>query len=76
MEITVFTKPNCPACEATKKAMDRAGLDYDVSDVGNNPTLQQALRESGFRTMPVVAVEDGENHRYWEGFRPDLIRHL
>lgn len=76
MQITVFTKQNCPACEATKKAMDLAGLDYEVSDVSNNPTLQRAIRESGFRTMPVVDVYDGENHRSWEGFRPDLIKQL
>lgn len=76
MEITIYTKRNCPACEATKKAIDRAGLDYKVIDVSNNPTLQQALRESGFRTMPVVEIFDGKNHRYWEGFRPDLIKQL
>lgn len=76
MEITVYTKQNCPACAATKKAMDRAGLDYEVIDVINSPARQQTLRECGFRTMPVIEVFDGENHRYWEGFRPDLIKQL
>ena len=76
MQITVFTKPNCPACEATKKAMDRAGLDYNAVDVEGNHTLGQVLREIGFRSMPVIEIFDGENHRYWEGFRPDLIRQL
>lgn len=76
MEITVYTKRNCPACEATKKAMDRAGLDYDVIDVANNPTRQQALRKRGFRSMPAVEVVDGEDYRSWEGFRPDLIKQL
>lgn len=76
MQITVFTKQNCQACEATKKALDRAGLGYNVSDVSDSPTLQQTLRECGFRTMPVIKAFDGENHRYWEGFRPDLIKRL
>jgi len=76
MEITVYTKKNCPACEATKKAMDRAGLDYEVVDVGDNTARQQALREFGFRQMPVVEVTDGEDYRSWEGFRPDLIKQL
>lgn len=76
MEITVYTKQNCPACEATKKAMDRAGLDYEVIDVSDNLTRQQALRECGFRQMPVVEVTDGEDCRSWEGFRPDLIKQL
>ena len=76
MQITVFTKRNCPACEATKRAMDRAGLDYEVVDVSDNLSLQQTLRECGFRRMPAVEVFDGEEHRFWEGFRPDLIKQL
>lgn len=76
MEITIYTKRNCQACEATKKAMDRAGLGYEVIDVSDNLTLQQALRECGFRQMPVVEVSSGEDYRPWEGFRPDLIKQL
>lgn len=76
MEITVYTKKNCPACEATKKAMDRAGLDYEVIDVSDNLVQQRGLRECGFRAMPVVEVTDGEDYQSWEGFRPDLIKKL
>ena len=76
MEITIYTKRSCPACEATKKAMDRAGLGYEVVDVSDTPTRQQALREHGFRQMPVVEVTDGEDYQSWEGFRPDLIKQL
>lgn len=76
MQITVFTKSACQACEATKKALDRAGLDYDVIDVSDNLARQQALRECGFRQMPVVEVSNGEDYRSWEGFRPDLIKQL
>lgn len=76
MEITVYAKKNCQACEATKKAMDRAGLDYEVIDVSGNLSRQRALRECGFRQMPVVEVSDGEGYRSWEGFRPDLIKQL
>lgn len=76
MEITVYTKRNCQACEATKKAMDRAGLDYEVVDVSDSTARQQALRECGFRQMPVVEVVDGEEYLSWEGFRPDLIKQL
>lgn len=76
MEITVYTKRNCQACEATKKAMDRAGLDYEVIDVSDNAARQQTLRECGFRQMPVVEVTDDEDYQSWEGFRPDLIKQL
>lgn len=76
MEITIYTKRNCPACEATKKAMDRAGLDYEIIDVSDSAGWQQALRECGFHQIPVVGVIDGEDYRFWEGFRPDLIKQL
>lgn len=76
MQITVYAKQNCQACEATKKAMDRAGLDYEVIDVSDNLARQQVLRECGFRQMPVVEVSDGEDYLSWEGFRPDLIKQL
>lgn len=76
MEITIYTKRNCPACEATKKAMDRAGLDYEVIDVSDSAGWQQALRECDFRQMPVVQVTDDEDCQSWEGFRPDLIKQL
>lgn len=76
MEITIYTKKNCPACEATKKAMDRAGLDYEVIDVTDSAPRQQTLRGCGFRKMPVVEASDGEVYRSWEGFRPDLIKQL
>lgn len=74
--ITVFTKPQCPACEATKKALYRTGLNYEVVDVENNPELQQFLRKFEFHSMPVVEVFDGEDYHYWNGFRPDLIKRL
>ena len=33
MSITVYTKPACVQCNATKKALDRAGLEYDLVDI-------------------------------------------
>ena len=76
MEITIYTKRNCTACEATKKAMDRAGLDYEAIDVSDSAGRQQTLRECGFSQMPVVQVTDDEDYQFWEGFRPDLIKQL
>ena len=35
MSIKLFTKPACMQCNATKKALDRAGLDYEVVDISD-----------------------------------------
>ena len=33
MSITLYTKPACMQCRATKRALDKAGLDYTVVDI-------------------------------------------
>lgn len=76
MEITIYAKPGCYACEATKMAMDRAGLNYDVIDVTFNQPARELLSEHGFTKLPVIEVEEGGSVRYWHGFRPDLIKGL
>ena len=33
MHITIYSKPNCPQCAATKRAFDRLGAPYTVVDI-------------------------------------------
>ncbi|PWD95565.1 hypothetical protein DEQ16_09860 [Dietzia maris] len=33
MAITVYTKPQCVQCGATIKALEKAGLDYELVDI-------------------------------------------
>ena len=35
--ITVYTKPACVQCNATVKALDKAGISYEKIDVNENP---------------------------------------
>jgi glutaredoxin-like protein NrdH len=72
-KVTVYSKPACVQCEATKKALDRAGIEYDVVDVTTDPdALAYITTELGYRQAPVVVAE----HAHWSGFRPDQIRAL
>ena len=36
MTITVYTKPACVQCNATYKALDKVGVDYEVVDISEN----------------------------------------
>ncbi|AKK11765.1 glutaredoxin-like protein NrdH [Corynebacterium uterequi] len=72
MSITVYTKPACVQCNATKKALDRAGLDYNLVDVSIDTDARDYIMALGYLQAPVVEV-DGE---HWSGFRPDRIRGL
>ena len=72
MSITVFTKPNCVQCNATKRALDKQGLDYDTIDVSEDMNALDKIKEMGFMQAPVV-MADGEA---WSGYRPDKIKAL
>ncbi len=37
MKVTVYTKPACVQCNATYKALDKAGVAYDVIDISVDP---------------------------------------
>lgn len=72
MSITVYTKPACVQCNATYRALDKAGLEYDIVDISENPEARDYVMALGYLQAPVVVA--GEEH--WSGFRPDRIKDL
>ena len=72
MAITLYTKPACMQCNATKKALDRAGLDYEQVDVSTDDEARDYVLALGYLQVPVVEA-DGE---HWSGFRPERIKAL
>lgn len=72
MSITVYSKPNCVQCTATYRALDRAGINYDVVDMTEDVSALDMVKEMGYLAAPVVVA--GEDH--WSGFQPDKIAAL
>ena len=72
MAITVYTKPACVQCNATYRALDKAGIEYAVIDITENVQARDYVMSLGYLQAPVVVA--GENH--WSGFRPDEISKL
>ncbi len=70
--ITVYTKPACVQCNATYKALDKAGVDYEVIDISENADARDYVMALGYLQAPVVV--SGDEH--WSGFRPDRIKAL
>lgn len=68
--ITVYTKPGCQPCKATKRELDIAGLQYTVRDVTQDHAAAAELAARGLRTVPVVVTDTD----MWSGHRPDRIR--
>jgi glutaredoxin-like protein NrdH len=72
MLITVYSKPACQACIATKRQLDKEGLEYQMIDVTKDPTAREYVESLGYLSAPVIVA--GEDH--WFGYRPDRIHAL
>lgn len=70
---TVYTKPRCPQCDATKRALDKHGVPYVAVDVTTNPEAREFVQSLGYLSAPVVVTDSGE---HWQGFRPDRCKGL
>lgn len=67
--ITLYTKPACVQCQATKKALDKSGVAYQTVDITQDPAARDYVIGLGYLAAPVVVA--GDDH--WSGFRPDRI---
>jgi glutaredoxin-like protein NrdH len=70
--VTLYSKPNCIQCVATKKELDRVGVDYSVVDLTQDPAAFEKVIGWGYMQAPVV--ETANSH--WSGFKPELIAAL
>lgn len=72
MSITVYTKPACVQCNATYKALDKAGISYEKVDISVDADAREYVMSLGYLQAPVVVAGD----QHWSGFRPDRIKAL
>jgi glutaredoxin-like protein NrdH len=71
-EVTVYVKPGCPECVATKDLMDDLGVIYNSVDISINKEALMLLRAKKFRGAPVVVTSE----KSWSGFNESEIRNL
>lgn len=70
---SVYVKPGCPPCAATKRHLDKNGIEYQVFDVTVDAVAAETVRALGYSSAPVVVV-NGDWH--WTGFRPTELAKL
>lgn len=84
-DITVYVKPSgCQQCIATKRVLDRAGIEYVTVDVTRDVRALEFITDTlGFQQAPVVVLhgrtvndQDGAPITSWSGLRPDLLEQL
>lgn len=72
MTITVYSKPACVQCNATYRALDKAGHEYTIVDISMDAEARDHVMSLGYLQAPVVIAGD----EHWSGFRPDRIAGL
>lgn len=73
MTITIYTKPGCQQCIATKRLFEKAGHAPAFIDITKDATAENHVRALGYASPPVVFIS---NDNHWSGFRPDLIANI
>lgn len=72
-EITVWSKPQCVQCKAVYRALDKAGIAYEVKNLPDFPEKLEAFKAAGFMGAPVVEAPGFET---FAGFDPDAVKLL
>lgn len=73
MSVTLYTKPSCPQCTATKLVLDKHEIPFKTVDLTKDPDAMEFVKSLGHSSAPVVHAGE-DNH--WSGFRPDRIKEL
>lgn len=71
--ITVYSKPNCSMCEATKATLDKYELEYTLIDFMADPAALDKVISMGYQQAPVVVVEQDGIESSWSGYEPIKI---
>jgi glutaredoxin-like protein NrdH len=70
--VTVYTKPGCVQCDATKRMMDKLKIEYSTVDITVDTEAFEMIMSKGFKSAPIVIAGNDA----WSGFNPDKISGL
>lgn len=68
---TVYTKPACVQCKATKNQLDRLHVPYKMIDITADDSAREHCLSLGYLQAPVVETAAGT---HWGGFRSDRLK--
>lgn len=74
-KITVYTKPSCVQCTATKRWLDRRQVPYEEAAVDKSPAILEEAQRAGISQAPIVRLSDQNEQTLamWGGFNPTLL---
>ncbi len=68
--VTVYSKEHCVQCNATKRQLNKLGIEYTEINLMEDAEALESFKAQGFMQAPIV-VANGE---IWSGYRPDMIK--
>lgn len=71
-DVIVYSKPNCPQCDLTKRDLDILGIEYKTIDVSQDKDALESIRAMNFRSVPVVVTKTDN----WAGYNQEKIKSL
>lgn len=70
--VTVYSNPNCTACEQTKRFLTVKGIVFESKMISESPEIFPLIEEKGYASAPIVVVGDDS----WSGFRLERLSTL
>lgn len=70
--VTLYSKPNCPKCMATRRDLDKLEVKYKYVDVSEDFQAYTYLKSLGVLSMPYIVTENES----WSGYKPGRIKAL
>lgn len=67
--ITVYSKPACVQCDATKRHLKKLNLEFETIDITQDQEAYDKVISLGFQAAPVVIA--GEES--WSGYQPEKL---
>lgn len=68
--VTVYSKPACVQCTATKRWLDKRNIEYTEVDVTQDTDALEFIKGLGYLAAPVVYVSMEDGDTYWSEFNP------
>lgn len=72
VNVTLYSKPGCPPCNATKRAFEKNGVKYDEIDITADAVALEKVRSLGYQKAPIVITDNDA----WSGFKPAKLNEL
>lgn len=74
--VTVYERPGCQPCVATKRHLQKLGIEYTPVDTSKDAEARDYLIQRGFKESPVVIAVVNDQEFAWSGYRDTDIAAL